>query len=124
MYCSQIFGLKSNFNTALFFQESDPEDGATSGVAVGKLFVLKDGEAPTSSAMVQNIAVILEETIVLEEVPDLPSALAYLFGLLYALNITYEKTLKYTFDTFQHLFMEIGSDCTQCVRSLQNKLLL
>ena len=124
MYCSQIFGLKSNFNTALFFQESDPEDGATSGVAVGKLFVLKDGEAPTSSAMVQNIAVILEETIVLEEVPDLPSALAYLFGLLYALNISYPKTLKYNFDTFQHLFMEIGSDCTQHVWSLQNKLFL
>ncbi len=74
--------------------------------------------------MVQNIAVIFEETIVLEDVPDLPSAQAYLFGLLYALSISYPKDLKYTFETFQHVFMEIGSDCTQRVRSLMNRLLL
>lgn len=89
LYYSQTFDLKSNFNTALVLQESDPEDGATNGVAVGILFVLEDGVALTLSAMVQNIAVILEETIVLEEVPALPSALAYLFGLLYALNMKY-----------------------------------
>ncbi|XP_035805347.2 uncharacterized protein LOC118470478 [Amphiprion ocellaris] len=104
--------------------ESDREDESTKEVAVGILFVVEDCVATTSSAVVQNIAVVLEETIVLEDVPDLPSALAYLFGLLYALNISYPKALKYTFETFQHIFMEMGSDCTQRVRSLKNKLLL
>ncbi|XP_008293416.1 uncharacterized protein LOC103367225, partial [Stegastes partitus] len=45
--------------------ESDPKDESTKGVAVGILFVLEDCVATTSSAVVQNIAVILEETIVL-----------------------------------------------------------
>lgn len=122
MYCSEIFDLKSCVNTALVLQECDPEEEATTGVAVGILFVLEDGVAPTSS--VRSIAAILEDTIVLDEIPDLPSALAYLFGLLYALNMSYPQTLKYTFDAFQHIFMEVGSDCTQRVRSLKNKLLL
>lgn len=107
----------------MVLQDSDTEDGATKGVAVGILFVLGDG-VPTSSAMVQDIAGILEEAVVLDDVPDLPTALAYLFGLLYALNISNPKALKYTFETFQHLFMEIGSDCSQRVRSLQKKILL
>ena len=79
--------------------------------------------APTASTPVQNIALILEETVVLEDLPDLQSAFAYLLGLLYALNILYPKALKYTFETLQHVFMDIGSGCTQRVRSLKKKLL-
>ncbi|KAG8009713.1 hypothetical protein GBF38_010521, partial [Nibea albiflora] len=83
--------LKSNVNTVLVLQECDPEEEATTGVAVGLLLVLEEGVAPTSSAMVRSLAVILEDTIVLDEIPDLPSALAY---LLYALNKSYPKTLN------------------------------
>lgn len=90
---------------------------------MGILFVL-EGCVVTTLSAVQIIAVILEEAIVLEDVPDLPSAPAYLFGLLCACNISYPKTVKYTFETFQHIFMEIGSDCTQPVQSLKNKLTL
>lgn len=79
---------------------------------------------PGRSTRVQNIAVILEERIVLQDIPDTPTALAYLFGLLYALNISYLKALKYTFDTLQNVFMEMDSKCTQRVRSLKNKLAL
>lgn len=62
----------------MVLQDSDTEDGATKGVAVGILFVIEDG-VPTSSAMVQDITGILEEAIVLDDVPDLPTAPAYLF---------------------------------------------
>ena len=71
-----------------------------------------------------NIAVVLEESIVLADLPDLSTAVAYLFGLMYALNMEYPKELKYTFETIQHIFMEMSANCSQRVRSLKTKLLL
>jgi len=100
----------------------ETEDG-TKGVSVGILYVMEDNDQTTSSPMIQNIAVVLEEVVVLEDVPDTSTALAYLFGLLYALNFSYPKNLKYTFDAIQNLFMELGSGSTQRVLSLKNKLL-
>lgn len=52
------------------------------------------------------------------------TALAYLFGLLYVLNLFYPKPLKNTFDSIQNVFMELGSRCTQRVLSLKSKLML
>ncbi|KAM4572453.1 uncharacterized protein PAE49_007621 [Odontesthes bonariensis] len=101
--------------------ETDVDDVALQGVAVGILYVREDC-GPGTSTRVQNIAVLLEERVVLQDLPDTPTALAYLFGLLYALNISYPKALKYTFETLQNIFMEIGPKCTQRVRSLKNKL--
>ncbi|KAL6455036.1 hypothetical protein MHYP_G00365210 [Metynnis hypsauchen] len=104
---------------------TDPEDGQTKGVSVGVLVVLEDEvSVASSSANIQNISIVLEETIVLEKLSDIPTGLAYLFGLIYALNLSYPKELKYTFDAVQNVFMELGSGCTQRVQSLQNKLLL
>ncbi|XP_060790839.1 uncharacterized protein LOC132894740 [Neoarius graeffei] len=73
--------------------ETDADDVALRGVAVGILYVHEDC-GPGRSTRVQNIAVILEERIVLQDIPDTPTALAYLFGLLYALNISYPKALN------------------------------
>lgn len=53
--------------------------------------------AEASSPKIQNIALILEESIVVKDLPDTP--MAYLLGLLYALNISYPEDLKYTFET-------------------------
>lgn len=94
------------------------------GIQMGVLTVLVDGGAPPSRQTVNSIAVALEESIVLEDIPDLPTAFAYLFGLLYALNIDFPKHLKYTFETVQHIFMELTRSCSQRVRSLKTKLLL
>lgn len=51
LYCSDIFDLKSYVNTVLVLQECDPEEEATTGVAVGILLILEEGVA--SSAMVR-----------------------------------------------------------------------
>lgn len=49
--------------------------------------------------------------------------LAYLSDLLYALNMEFPKELRYTFETIQHIFMEMFTDCSQRVRSFKAKLL-
>lgn len=121
MWCE--FELKIIFLYVLK-QETEPDDLAAKGVTVGILYVLEDCVAEASSSKIQNIALILEESIVVDDLPDTPTALAYLLGLLYALNISYPEDLKYTFETLQKVFMEIGPKCSNRVRSLKKKLCL
>ncbi|XP_033468481.1 uncharacterized protein LOC117247925 isoform X2 [Epinephelus lanceolatus] len=102
--------------------DTDPEEEQTKGLTVGILTVLgvDNSAAPQS---VVSVAVVVEEEIVLQDLPDLPTAFAYLFGLIYALNLKYPKDLRYTFETVQKVFMELGTDLSARVRSLKNKLL-
>ncbi|KAG9277981.1 hypothetical protein AMEX_G5761 [Astyanax mexicanus] len=103
---------------------TETEAEQTKGVKMGVLTVLDDDDAPSLMPTVASIAIVLEEAIVLTDVPDLPTAFAYLFGLLYSLNIEFPKEHKYTFETIQHIFMDLTPTCSQCVRSLKTKLLL
>ncbi|TDG99317.1 hypothetical protein EPR50_G00209730 [Perca flavescens] len=104
-------------------QDTDAVDGQTRGVKMGILTVFVD-DAPTLQPTVNSIDIVLEEAIVLTDLPDLPTAFAYLFGLLYALNMEFPKELKYTFEAIQHIFMELSASCSQRVGSLKTKLLL
>ncbi|XP_022535371.1 uncharacterized protein LOC111194769 [Astyanax mexicanus] len=109
---------------------TEPEAEQTKGVKMGVLTVLDDDDddddddAPSLMPTVTSIAIVLEVAIVLTDVPDLPTAFAYLFGLLYSLNMEFPKEHMYTFETIQHIFMELTPTCSQRVRSLQTKLLL
>ena len=123
MFVGCEFELKIIFLYVLK-QETDPDDEAAKGVTVGILYVLEDCVAEASSPKIQNIAIILEESIVVKDLPDTPSALAYLLCLHYALNISYPEDLKYTLETLQKVFMEIGPKCSNRVISLKKKLCL
>ncbi|XP_037649834.1 uncharacterized protein LOC119502737 [Sebastes umbrosus] len=101
---------------------TDPEEEQMKGLIVGILTVLEDDDS-SAPATVINVAVVVEEDIVLQDLPDLPTTFAYLFGLIYALNLQYPKELRYTFETIQKVFMELGTDLSARVRSFKNKLL-
>lgn len=88
---------------------------------MGVLTVLDDDDDDDDAVI--NIALVLEETIVLKDIPDTPTALAYLFGLLYALNMEFPKDIRYTLETIQHILMEMSTNCSQRVRSFKTKLL-
>ncbi|RXN05333.1 hypothetical protein ROHU_033478 [Labeo rohita] len=103
--------------------DTDALSCSTKGVKIGILSVVEDDVATvTSLPTVINIAIVLEEAIVLEDIKDLPSAFAYLFGLLYALNMEYPKELKYSFEVIQKVFMDLGGTCSSRVQSLKSKL--
>ncbi|KAK3528939.1 hypothetical protein QTP70_014163 [Hemibagrus guttatus] len=59
----------------------------------------------------------------MDNLGDFIKAFILLFGLLYALNIEYPKDLKYTFEAVQKIFVNLGSEFTERVQSLKNKLL-
>ena len=50
-----------------------------------------------------------QNAIMLHNPPDLGTAFAYLFGLLYAMNIDYLKEMKYTYEAIQIIFFKLGS---------------
>ncbi|KAF6730989.1 hypothetical protein FQA47_020023 [Oryzias melastigma] len=75
------------------YQDTDPEEEKTKRLSVGTLTVLEDDRS-SPRANVLNLAVVVEDTIILEELSDLPTGFAYLFGLIYASNIQYPKGLR------------------------------
>ncbi|CAL8256109.1 unnamed protein product [Boreogadus saida] len=111
--------------TKFFLQplETDPDERVLRGVSVG-LLAVREEDDPAVSPNVRDWAVVLEGSIVLHDLPDLGTAFAYLFGLLYAMNIDFPKEMRYTFEAIQTIFFELGSQCSQRTRSLKTKLLL
>ena len=103
--------------TFLFFEQvTEPEERMTQGVSVG-LIIVRDGMDPL------DVAVVLENEILLHEIHDLSKAMSLLMGLLYVLNIDYPKELRYTFEVIQKILMNIGAEnCSAKIHGLRNKL--
>lgn len=109
--------LYSFFSFFFFEQATEPEEQMTQGVGVG-LILVRDGVDPL------DIAVVLENQILLHNIGDLPKAMAMLMGLLYVVNIDYPKELRYTFEVIQKVLMNIGGEhCSAKIHGLRNKLL-
>ncbi|XP_028430573.1 uncharacterized protein LOC114553561 [Perca flavescens] len=69
------------------------------------VFVIREEEDPLQPP--QDVGVVIEGVEVLNKLPSVTHACAMLFGLIYALNLSYPGELKYTFDALQKIFMEI-----------------
>ncbi|CAB1440667.1 unnamed protein product, partial [Pleuronectes platessa] len=65
-------------------EATDPDEEQTKGLVAGVLTVLEEVDGD-----IVNVAVVKEEIIVLQDLPDLPTAFVYLFGLIYCLNLKY-----------------------------------
>ncbi|CAL9690294.1 unnamed protein product [Knipowitschia caucasica] len=113
---------KSFLRTCLDMQ---PRENHVGGMKMGVLTIVEDDVGTVDSIPnARFFTVVLEEQIVIDEVSDLPTAVALLFGLVYALNMAYPKELKYTFETIQKLFMCLDTKCSARVQSFKNKMLM
>lgn len=85
------------------------------------VFVFREDEDPLQPP--HDIVIVIEGVQVLHELRSVPHACAMLFGLIYALNLSYPSELKHTFDALQKIFMEIEpKKMTRRVCSLSVKL--
>lgn len=91
---------------------------------VGILEMAQDDVSVSFVPTVTNITIVLEEAVVLKDVPDLPTAVAILFGLLFTLNMEYPKEVKYTFEVIEKIFFELNTQCSSRVQSIQTMLFL
>ncbi|RXN12037.1 sterile alpha motif domain-containing 3-like protein [Labeo rohita] len=116
--------MKENPSTLMKRCEpTDPGEDFIKGMVIGILLVVEDVKEPLPVSY-NDVAIVIEEKIVMRHLGDVPNAFVNLMGLLYMLNLDYPKEMKYTFEVIQRLFMGIGSEmCTSRVHSLKNKLL-
>lgn len=102
---------------------TDPEGGVIKGMVIGIFLVAEDVKEPLPVSY-NDVAIVIEENIVVHHLGNVPKAFVNLMGLLYMLNLEYPKDLKYTFEVIQCLFKGIRSEmCAPRVHSLKNKLL-
>lgn len=86
----------------LYTQDTDEEQDYTI------LMMYEDAVCAIASLpAVSNICIFLEESVIIQDIKDLPSSTAYLFGLLYCINMA----LRYSFNVIQKLFLGMGANC-------------
>jgi len=71
-----------------------------------------------------DVSIVIEGDRVLTLCGNQTKACALLMGFIYALNLEYPKKLRYTFEVFQKLFLELdGAKLLKKVQSLKCKLM-
>lgn len=90
--------LQEQKDVKIFFAFFDilyrPQMTFTQGMKVAVVMV-KDGEDIIVTS------VVLEESVIVPDLKDIPHATALPMGLLFALNMDYPKELGYTFEVIQ-----------------------
>ncbi|KAK2827017.1 hypothetical protein Q7C36_017943 [Tachysurus vachellii] len=87
-------------------EPSDPEEDVIKAVVIGILVVVENVMEPLP-AFYNDVALVIEEEVLMHHLTDIPNAFLNLMGLVYALNLDYPKELKFTFEAIQRLFIEL-----------------
>ncbi|RXN30823.1 sterile alpha motif domain-containing 3-like isoform X1 [Labeo rohita] len=96
--------------TQLLQQTKDSaDDHVFQDLDLGILLVEREGAVSPSSLHLNpaSFKIVIEGEVVMESIKDLPKAMCLLFGLTYALHLSYPKPMKNTFQFIQQLISEV-----------------
>ncbi|XP_039541255.1 uncharacterized protein LOC120488699 [Pimephales promelas] len=97
---------------------------AMEGMQLGLLIGYEGDNQDAFPHEIFNVAVVVEETVVLHNFKDVPSSFAMLLGIIYCVNLEYPQAMKYSFEFLQRVVMKIKPDQASArVHGIQNKLL-
>ena len=82
-------------------------DEASSGLPMGILEIMGPPAGPEAAP---RAAVVLDGEVICDYLPDLPTALAVLFGFIYALHIVYPPQWFNFFEVIQKLIMSMDAE--------------
>ncbi|KAI2649381.1 hypothetical protein H4Q32_015324 [Labeo rohita] len=96
-------------------QEVIPEDDSADDhvfqdLDLGILLVEREGAVSPSSLHLNpaSFKIVIEGEVVMKSIKDLPKAMCLLFGLTYALHLSYPKPMKNTFQFIQQVLLMLG----------------
>ncbi|XP_059190914.1 uncharacterized protein LOC131973083 [Centropristis striata] len=99
-------------------------DEAMKGMCLGLLIGYEGPQQDAFPPEVFNVAVVVEESIVLHNIKDVPSSFAMLMGIIYCVNLEYPEAMKYSFEFLQRVVMKIKPDQASArVHGLRNRIL-
>ncbi|XP_035992926.1 uncharacterized protein LOC118563151 [Fundulus heteroclitus] len=99
-------------------------DEAMKGMQLGLLIGCEGGKQGAIPHEVFDVAVVVEETIVLHNVKDVAQSFAMLMGVIYCVNLKYPDAMKYSFEFIQRVVMKIKPDQASArVHGLRNRIL-
>lgn len=94
------------------------------GTKLGLFTFDGEKEAVSWPQQVFDVAVVVEETIVIHQLKSVACGLAKLMGVIYAFNLECPSALKYTFEFLQKVLMQIKPEQASArVYGLRNKML-
>nr|XP_033491956.1 uncharacterized protein LOC117262879 [Epinephelus lanceolatus] len=119
--CLMVYLGESTDQLLKEYDDAD-EDSVSQDLAVQSLKIYNI-KANTSEDP-DDICIVVEGVKVLTALGNFPRACSLLFGLMYAVNLAYPKELRYSFEVFQKLLLELDSSkLSPKVNSLRTKLL-
>ncbi|XP_056250718.1 uncharacterized protein LOC130181015 [Seriola aureovittata] len=108
-----------------FYKTCNGEDEMeTTDTPLAILSVVPDSTGSISFSP-ENISIVIEDEVVMSELPRLADAFVVLLGLIYALHLDYPKKLTHTFTFIQKVLMCLDDNkpLKPCLLSLKNDLL-
>ncbi|XP_047235538.1 uncharacterized protein LOC124876643 [Girardinichthys multiradiatus] len=101
------------------------DEGLYNDVHVGILYHEQEYITPQKQSLHHNassVGIILEGKLVMDA-ESLPQAMYIVFGLTYALHLSYPKYMKNSFDFFQQVLLKLGkTDLKPKLQTLKNQL--
>ncbi|XP_073668726.1 uncharacterized protein [Paramisgurnus dabryanus] len=118
--------LLGDENKDFFMTCFDCDEPDLANTSIGILTVIPEGTPPLPDSLnleSSATALILEGTIVMDHLENLPAAFCQLFGLIYALNLKYPEQIKNTMDFIQRVLLSLGHKTLRPkIQSLKNLL--
>lgn len=125
---SSSYKLILLLNPPCIFQAEESDEPDISDTPVGLVTVVNESNTTTSPVHFSqaSIALVVEDDVVMRDIPWLAEAYALMFGLMYALHLDYPSYLLHTFTFIQKVLMGLDDfkPLKQCLLTLKNELLL
>ncbi|XP_077103309.1 uncharacterized protein LOC143756615 [Siphateles boraxobius] len=102
--------------------EHDEAQTSMRNTTLGIYVIVHEGADATDAY--EDVGIIIEGVQILENLNNVANACSVMLGLIYTLNLAYPQDLRYTFEVFQKIFMELDAHkLSNKVQVLKNKLL-
>ncbi|XP_020556410.1 uncharacterized protein LOC110014068 isoform X2 [Oryzias latipes] len=103
------------------YKSDENTEEALADTVLGIFAIRHTGADPSDD--LENVGIILEGVEVLNDLKSVSLAVSMLFGLVYALNLSYPPDLKYTFEVLQKIIMGLdGNKLSNKVQVLKTAL--